>query len=405
MLGLLWIVQQAGRKQCGACRSAFAARTVPSWIVFTNSARSPNSPPRVANHAHRPMTRNVSFHLVTPPPGPSGAAIAVFQIEAASPDDLESALRDLGIAPVAVGRVALRRLAGIDTGLVARWSPGCVHLMPHGGRLIIDRVRRHLARVISQQEDQPCSRPMVGPEVAGGARVLARCPEAADLVEACTIDALARAASPMALDSLLNQRDLWRTPGVPRMDAEDERMLQRLIDPATVVLLGPPNVGKSTLTNALARRGVSIVADEPGTTRDHVGVMLDLGGLVARWIDAPGIRTESTDPIERDAGRIALAAAEVADLILVCEDAAAAAPPECLRLAASRPSLRVGLRADLGAPAEHAGLSVSITAGHAGRSVATGLEALAGAVRDSLVPRRLLSSRARWRFHSALAGE
>src|SRR6185295_9068425 len=105
----------------------------------------------------------------------------------------------------------------------------------------------------------------------------------------------------------------------PREAGERDRVLRRLIDPPLVVALGPPNVGKSSLVNALAGRSVSIVADEPGTTRDHVGVMLDLGGLVVRYVDTPGLR-QGADELEREAVSGAMEVASRADLLLVCGD-------------------------------------------------------------------------------------
>src|SRR5690606_29621187 len=135
-------------------------------------------------------------------------------------------------------------------------------------------------------------------------------------------------------------------------DADDaalrarSRLLNRLVTPPTVVALGPPNIGKSTLLNALAKRGVAIVADQPGTTRDHVGVRLDLGGLVVTYIDTPGIDAAGAgDAIQREAQELALSAAASADLVLLCADATSGflAPPT-----GSGEALRVGLRADLG---------------------------------------------------------
>ena len=58
----------------------------------------------------------------------------------------------------------------------------------------------------------------------------------------------------------------------------------------SVVIAGAPNAGKSSLLNALARRDVAIVTDEPGTTRDLVHVALDLGGMKVVVTDTAGIR-------------------------------------------------------------------------------------------------------------------
>ncbi len=65
-----------------------------------------------------------------------------------------------------------------------------------------------------------------------------------------------------------------------------------------VVLMGPPNVGKSSLLNALAREEYALVSDIPGTTRDVVQVLVNWGGYAVRLIDTAGLR-ETEDPLER----------------------------------------------------------------------------------------------------------
>ena len=66
-----------------------------------------------------------------------------------------------------------------------------------------------------------------------------------------------------------------------------------------VVLAGPPNVGKSSLLNALARRDVAIVSEEAGTTRDVIEVRLDLEGLPIVVSDTAGIR-EAAGKVEQE---------------------------------------------------------------------------------------------------------
>lgn len=82
-----------------------------------------------------------------------------------------------------------------------------------------------------------------------------------------------------------------------------------------VVVAGPPNVGKSSLLNALARRDVAIVSDEPGTTRDLIEVALDLEGQKVVLVDTAGLR-ESDSVVERMGIQRARAAAASADLVL-----------------------------------------------------------------------------------------
>ena len=66
-----------------------------------------------------------------------------------------------------------------------------------------------------------------------------------------------------------------------------------------VAVIGPPNAGKSTLVNWLSKRPVSIISEQPGTTRDVLEASLDLGGYPVIIADTAGLRA-STDPIENE---------------------------------------------------------------------------------------------------------
>jgi tRNA modification GTPase len=95
----------------------------------------------------------------------------------------------------------------------------------------------------------------------------------------------------------------------------------RLREGLEFVILGAPNAGKSTLLNALAGAEIAIVSETPGTTRDAVGVRVDLGGVPVHLTDTAGLR-ETVDEIEAEGVRRARAHAAAADLII----AVAAAP-------------------------------------------------------------------------------
>ena len=86
-----------------------------------------------------------------------------------------------------------------------------------------------------------------------------------------------------------------------------------------VAVIGPPNVGKSSLVNALARRDVAIVSAHPGTTRDVIEVHLDLGGYAVVLADTAGLR-DSSDGIEQEGVRRARSRAQSADLRLLVLD-------------------------------------------------------------------------------------
>ncbi len=93
-----------------------------------------------------------------------------------------------------------------------------------------------------------------------------------------------------------------------------------------VAIAGPPNVGKSTLINQLARREVAIVSPYAGTTRDVIEVQLDLDGYPVTVIDTAGIR-ETQDPVEQEGVRRARARAEEADLVLWMVDGVGGGAP------------------------------------------------------------------------------
>ena len=90
---------------------------------------------------------------------------------------------------------------------------------------------------------------------------------------------------------------------------------ERLRDGLVVAIAGPPNAGKSTLLNRLARREAAIVSPHAGTTRDVIEVHLDLAGYPVTLLDTAGIR-DSDDPVEQEGVRRALARAAAADLVL-----------------------------------------------------------------------------------------
>jgi tRNA modification GTPase len=100
---------------------------------------------------------------------------------------------------------------------------------------------------------------------------------------------------------------------------------ERMRDGMVIAIAGPPNVGKSTLMNQLARREVAIVSPHAGTTRDVIEVQLDLDGYPVTVIDTAGIR-ETDDPVEQEGVRRARARAEAADLVLWLTDADGISP-------------------------------------------------------------------------------
>ena len=113
-----------------------------------------------------------------------------------------------------------------------------------------------------------------------------------------------------------------------------------------LTILGPPNAGKSSLINALARRDIAIVSDTPGTTRDVVEARLDIGGYLLLVADTAGVR-DTKEPIEAEGVRRALAHA-AGGMTLLLLDGTAANPRLGLPADLPEPDLVVWNKADLG---------------------------------------------------------
>ncbi|PLX99224.1 MAG: tRNA uridine-5-carboxymethylaminomethyl(34) synthesis GTPase MnmE [Desulfuromonas sp.] len=117
-----------------------------------------------------------------------------------------------------------------------------------------------------------------------------------------------------------------------------------------VLILGRPNVGKSSLLNALVGESRAIVTDIPGTTRDVLEETITLGGLTVRLMDTAGIRS-SVDPIEQEGVRRAQGKLDQADLILLLIDGSRSLVKEdhdLLELCREKPLLIVRNKSDLG---------------------------------------------------------
>ena len=88
-----------------------------------------------------------------------------------------------------------------------------------------------------------------------------------------------------------------------------------------VVILGAPNVGKSTLLNCFAKENLAIVSNTPGTTRDLISANTNLGGVPVEFVDTAGLRVDSQDSIEIEGMKRAKKAIETSNLVLEVVDA------------------------------------------------------------------------------------
>lgn len=252
------------------------------------------------------MSAAEPVHVVQATADQSGA-IAIIQLHGRGCREL---LRTLtGRQHFEDDRLYLAGFAGIDHGLAVCRGDEWAQLFPHGGRRVVQKIIEKLVELGAAIDPAPDPRSLY--------------PEADSDIEADMLAAIARAASPAAIDLLAAQPRLWRERCVAPHVHAGLKALDHLLSPPTVVIAGRPNVGKSTLTNRLMGRTASLVADLPGTTRDWVGglVEIELGdsSLALRWLDTPGLRT-SDDPVEQKAIEIARVVVAAADVLIAMRD-------------------------------------------------------------------------------------
>lgn len=349
------------------------------------------NPPAVrVTSAARPAAWRLASPLGTTGLPSAAHAIAIFELGG----DVDAALSLLELRPVALGEVQLRSIKGIDDVIVARVRAERALLFPHGSPAVIEALIHRLVQVGLPRW------------VADEQFAAEHDPPTPGDIERRMLEALSVCESPLAIDLLLDQPRRWRENRLnagPLLGSGHARALSRLLRAPTVVAIGPPNIGKSSLVNALAKRSVSIVADERGTTRDHVGVTLDLAGLAVHLIDSPGwtaLIDSLLDPIQRQSQEISRRITEGADLILHCGDPISGFLPASAGIAgnASPPPhiIRVLLRSDL------AGEQGSIEPGPADVSTSVrrgiGLDSLVLAIREALVPAATLDDPGAWKF-------
>src|SRR5687767_2763995 len=153
---------------------------------------------------------------------------------------------------------------------------------------------------------------------------------------------------------------------------------------ARVAIGGKPNVGKSSLFNALLRAGRAIVTPIPGTTRDLVTETADVDGLRLELVDTAGVR-ETADEVEREGVSRARRAWTTADLVLVVLDVSQPLEDDdlsLLRETTDAPRLIVANKADL--PAAWRSVDVAVPTLAVSSKTGDGLDALRGEIRKTL---------------------
>lgn len=324
--------------------------------------------------------------------GPSGVAVIRLSGPAAG-----AALRAMTGGELPAPRHAVLRTfadpeteMALDRGL-ALWMPApasftgedSAELHVHGGRAVIDAVLAALSRIGDCRMAEPGE--FTRRALTNGRMDLAQVEGLADLVAAET-EAQRRQALSQTEGALSRRFENWRErlmravahveAAIDFADEEipesleesvraeiqnlhdemaaymaDRRRGERLREGVAVAILGAPNVGKSSLLNALAEREAAIVSETAGTTRDVIEVHLDLGGYPVILADTAGIREEA-ETIEREGIRRAKAQAERADIRLVlCEAPVWPDIPESVRGMIDDKSILVLTKSDLAAVA------------------------------------------------------
>ncbi|MFM8551141.1 MAG: tRNA uridine-5-carboxymethylaminomethyl(34) synthesis GTPase MnmE [Nitrospiraceae bacterium] len=164
---------------------------------------------------------------------------------------------------------------------------------------------------------------------------------------------------------------------------DDGRVLREGV---TVALVGRPNVGKSSLLNALLRTDRAIVTPNPGTTRDVLEEVLNIRGLPVRILDMAGVR-ETEDPVEQEGVRRSKAAMDQAELLLMIVDGSVPLSDEDRLLLAMHPDkkrLLVVNKSDLPSILPDEASSDWVAAQPAGTGAIIRLSALTGAGLDGL---------------------
>jgi len=240
----------------------------------------------------------------------------------------------------------------LDQALVLRFdSPAsstgedCLEFQCHGGRAVVDAVMTALSHVEGLRLAEPGE--FTRRAFKNGRIDLTEAEGLADLIEAET-ESQRRAALLMAEGELAKQISDWQQqllalsaqaeaaidyvdddsvdsdPELSKKCAELAGELRQwlarprsepLKEGVRVVIAGPPNAGKSSLLNAIAGFERSIVTDIPGTTRDHIEVLLSISGLPIRLTDTAGLR-ESGEQVEQLGVVRARSLIELADVLI-----------------------------------------------------------------------------------------
>ena len=185
---------------------------------------------------------------------------------------------------------------------------------------------------------------------------------------------------------------------------DDNRRGERLREGLVFAITGAPNVGKSSLINALAERDVAIVSATPGTTRDALETRVVLGGVPVTLVDTAGLR-DTADEIEAEGVRRARERAAAADLVIVVvEVGAVATPPPPAPLPQGEGEIVVvANKIDLGGAVPAGAIAVSALTGRGVPELRARLAAAAQSLTEGAGPPPLTQARHRAALQEAAA--
>lgn len=372
------------------------------------------------------MMSSTIFALAT---GSTRAAVAILRLSGPDTDRMVAALTRNALPPPRHAGLRVLRDAGgeaLDHALVLRF-PGprsytgedCAELHLHGGRGVIDGVADALVALgarpaeageftrrafrngrIDLTQAEAVSNLALAETAAQRRQALgqmegalsARCDAWADRIALLLAEEEARLDFPeegIEEDTSAQESALADLTAEIGAALSAGRAAERLRTGLTVAILGAPNVGKSSLLNALAGRDAAIVSSRAGTTRDIVEVRMDLHGLPVTLIDTAGLRP-TEDEIEAEGIRRALSRAETADIILSV--AAPGVPHATLPDATKAHVVQVANKADL-EPSWPGSIPVSAQTGDGLQALLDQLGALGTDVLAAVAPEGFANAR------------
>ena len=288
-------------------------------------------------------TDNVTRAACLTPPGPGGIAIVqvwgprasdlvAFHLRPLRNDSTGNFLHRLGPEQIRLCRLVDgdETLDEILVCVRAHGTETVVDLNLHGGPRVVQRVLRALrdagALIVNGMERASGAWPSCNAVEAEALELLPR--TATRDVAAWLLRAKDRLTS--ALENCLALIDSGEIELVRARLSEliaHPHLPKQLVDGVRIVIAGRPNAGKSTLTNALARREHALVSDVPGTTRDYVEQAASIDGVPATLVDTAGIRL-TDDPLEAEAIARSHGQLENADFILHVIDSTTEQPAQ-----------------------------------------------------------------------------